>query len=226
MTLIIPHWPAPTTVHAFSSTKEEGNMAIHTGREQLRKELSLVNDPLWLHQIHSDIAIEYTDTVNLDTPPDADASYTHLPHHPCLVMTADCLPILICNTAGTEVAAIHAGWRGVLNGIIEKTIKSLESPPSELLAWLGPAIGPEALELNETIRLDFLTRNPQNGSAFKQRQDSWYADIYELGRICLRSVGVTHLYGGGFCTYSESERFFSYRRAAITGRMATLIFFA
>lgn len=237
--IISPDWPAPKNIHAFTTTRQGGvslppfdsfNLAMHVeddpqhvikNRQQLNQ--LTPQNPIWLNQTHSATAIALTHHSKQNQT--ADASYTTHSKLPCVVMTADCLPVLICNKQGSEVAAIHAGWRGLKAGIIENTIKQLSTAPQELMAWLGPAIGADAFELNNEIRLDFLACNPQNGVAFKQVNATWLADIYALARVSLNALKVKNIYGGEYCTFSDENRFFSYRRDGITGRMASLIWF-
>ncbi len=239
--MIIPNWPAPQNVRAYTTTREGGvsappyasfNLAMHVddnpqhvaqNREHFLQKVQLSQQPIWLNQTHSTVAVELTAATPNTTPQDADASYTRVARLPCTVLTADCLPLLVCNRQGTEIAAIHAGWRGLKDGVIENTIQQLTSKPADLLVWLGPAIGPTALELSNEIRLDFLHSNTQNSLAFKQVGSGWFADIYTLARISLKKVNVENVYGGDYCTFTDSNRFFSYRRDGITGRMASTI---
>ncbi len=237
---INPDWPAPPTIKAYTSTRVNGhskapfdsfNLATHVeddpeavsqNRQQLVRELTLPHEPIWLKQVHG------TTVVTLDNysgaEPEADAALTRRPNRVCTVLTADCLPLLLCDVNGKEVAAVHAGWQGLLAGVIDAAIESLNTPPENVLAWLGPAIGPDAFEINEEIRASYISRDKNNGSAFHQRNQSWYGDLYELARINLARHGIKHVTSGNFCTYRDSQRFFSYRRAqGLTGRMATLI---
>jgi len=140
-------------------------------------------------------------------------------------MTADCLPVLFCDKAGTRVAAAHAGWRGLAAGVLEHTVKTLApSPPQEILAWLGPAIGAQAFEVGEEVRETFVAHSPQAAQAFTAtRSQHWLADLYLLARQRLQHLGVQEIFGGNHCTYTDSDRFYSYRRDKTTGRMATLI---
>jgi YfiH family protein len=174
---------------------------------------------MWLEQTHSN------KVVCLDERPlnlQVDASYTLHSGIICAVLTADCLPILLSNESGTKIAAIHAGWRGLLSGIIENTINALHDP--DLIAWLGPAIGPNRFELGEDVQMAFCKKSSVFSSAFrKQENNKWLMDIYQLGRIILAERGVTNVFGGEFCTVTEKDRFFSYRRDSKTVLMATLI---
>jgi YfiH family protein len=153
----------------------------------------------------------------------ADASFSVEQGKVCAVMTADCLPVLFCDRAGSVVAAAHAGWRGLLDGILECTIAALPVVPGELLAWLGPAIGPERFEVGGEVRAAFVAHDAQAAACFRPHGDKWLADIYSLARQRLQAAGVTNIHGGGQCTVSDAERYFSYRRDGVTGRMATLI---
>jgi hypothetical protein len=139
-------------------------------------------------------------------------------------MTADCLPVLLCDENGSVVSAVHAGWRGLCDGVIEQAVRGMSVPPATLLAWLGPAIGPQAFEVGDEVRAAFIAQQPEAAAAFTAGAGGkWFADIYQLARMRLHALGITRIYGGGMCTFTERERFFSYRREGVTGRMATLI---
>jgi polyphenol oxidase len=232
-----PDWPAPSNIHAATTLRTGGvsqaefaslNPASHVGddpslvsqnRRLIKMQLNLPSEPVWLNQTHGNTAIKATTST---TPQQADASYTDQPGVVCTVMTADCLPLLVCSVDGTEIAAIHAGWRGLLAGIITNTINALQS--RDVLVWLGPAISPECFEVGAEVRSAFLTKSDNYATAFKQQSyDKWLADIYQLARINLAALGITKVYGGDFCTVTDHERFYSYRRDKVTGRMATLI---
>ena len=236
---IVPDWPAPVTVRAVSTTRQGGvspppyasfNLAEHVGddpahiaenRRRLMALAGLPAEPAWLEQVHG-TAVVAAETVL--TPVAADAAFTRAPGRPCVVMTADCLPVLLCDRAGTVVAAAHAGWRGLASGVIAATVARMGTPPMELLAWLGPAIGPKAFEVGEDVRAAFLAQDAGNAGGFRPSPAGrWLADLYALARRQLRGLGVSAVYGGKYCTFSEPERFFSYRRQNRTGRMATLI---
>jgi len=236
---IRPDWPAPANVHALVTLRSGGyssgpytsfNLAAHTednpetvqrNRELLREHFSLPAEPVWLQQVHSN-RIVYADTDATDAR--ADGSWTSSAGNVCVVMTADCLPVLICNQRGSKVAAAHAGWRGLHAGVIKNTITMLESDPAELMVWLGPAIGPLAFEVGAEVIRAFTDKNSENTSAFKQTDDQhWLCDLYKLARIELFELGITSVFGGNECTYTDEERFFSYRRDGNTGRMASLI---
>jgi YfiH family protein len=173
-----------------------------------------------LEQVHG---IQVVDAANSPSSPEADASFSFEKNIICSVMTADCLPVLICNRQGTKVAAAHAGWRGLQAGVIEATIDALQVSGNELLVWLGPAIGPEAFEVGDEVRTAFMDDMPEVEAAFKaSKPGHWFADIYYLARLRLQRKGIQAVYGGQFCTYNDPQ-FYSYRRQAKTGRMASLI---
>ncbi|MDP2783975.1 MAG: peptidoglycan editing factor PgeF, partial [Sulfurimicrobium sp.] len=157
--------------------------------------------------------------------PEADGSVARQPGVVCAVLTADCLPVLLCDRAGTVVAAVHAGWRGLADGVIEAAVKELAVEAGEILAWLGPAIGPRAFEVGGEVRQIFMAHDPAAELAFmpSASEGKWLADIYLLARQRLARIGVKQVYGGEYCTFAEMERFFSYRRDGATGRMASLV---
>lgn len=241
---ILPNWPAPTTVHAMCTTRKGGvsqgpfaglNLGAHVGDnlesvQQNRNWLGAqINASIqWLHQTHS-TQIEQLESVSTE-PLDADAAWTKQPYLACTVMTADCLPILICNQEGTQVAAIHAGWRGLLNGIIEASVAALMKgahPLShhEWLVWLGPAIGPNHFEVGQDVYDAFTQRDNGSTSAFRisSTKGKFLANLYELAKQRFQRIGIQHLYGGEYCTYSDPTHWYSYRRDHSTGRMASLI---
>lgn len=233
---LVPDWPAPNNIHAVTTLRTGGlstgcyaslNPATHVGddlnvvaqnRKIIRESLALPTEPVWLQQVHSNIAV---DSAKVESVQHADASYSHAANVVCTVMTADCLPLLVCSTDGACVAAIHAGWRGLLDGIITNTITAMST--NNLLVWLGPAIGPDCFEVGGEVREAFIEKSAAFARAFKQHGDRWLADIYQLARIELRTLGIDKVYGGDFCTVTEHERFYSYRRDKETGRMASLI---
>lgn len=236
--LITPDWPAPEGIRAASTLrgtiKERSpfggvNLGAHVGddparvkqnRERLAHHLGLPQPPAWLNQVHGIRCIE-ADPARC---PDADASYTRTPGIACIVMTADCLPVLFATRDGSAVAAAHAGWKGLCGGILESTLEALATP--DVLAWLGPAIGPKSFEVGPEVREAFLDRHPKATMAFnKTTKDRYHADLYQLARLILTQAGVasTSIFGGERCTYLEQDHFFSYRRDRTTGRMATLI---
>ena len=232
-----PDWPVPANVHAAATFRTGGfsqnfyasfNLAQHVGDEPaavaknrllLREALDLPSEPAWLSQIHSSIAVEAFPGMPLI---EADASYSAHPGIVCVVMTADCLPVLLCSSDGMEIAAIHAGWRGLLAGIIDNTVFAMQT--RKLYAWFGPAIGPGCFEVGGEVRSAFVARSQDFESCFIQcSENKWLADIYQLARFNLAQLGITQTYGGGFCTFTDQEKFYSYRRDKNTGRMATLI---
>ena len=242
MELIRPDWPAPAWVQACCTTRSGGvsggafaslNLGDHVGddpncvarnRARLRDRLGLPAEPLWLRQVHG------CEVAESDVAPSgcvADASVARSPGQVCAVMTADCLPLLLCDGSGQAVAAVHAGWRGLAAGVMERAVGALGVDPGQILAWLGPAIGPDAFEVGGEVRDQFLAVDPGAGQAFRAgAAGRWLADLYTLARRRLEQVGVREVFGGGYCTYSDPGRFFSYRRDGVTGRMAGLIWLA
>jgi len=236
---IVPDWPAPGCVRAVVTSRHGGvsrgaftsmNPADHVGdepaavaanRRRLEQRLQLPAAPLWLQQVHGATAVDAAAPGGMLQ---ADAAYACQPGVVCAVLTADCLPLLLCDRAGTCVAAAHAGWRGLAAGVIEHTVAAMGLPGSELLAWLGPAIGAAAYRVGSEVRDTFVAHDPQAVAAFSGGSDgSWQADLYRLARQRLADCGVHAVSGGGHCTFTESDRFFSYRRDGVTGRIASLI---
>jgi YfiH family protein len=236
---IVPQWPVPQNVHALVTLRSGGysagayagfNVADHTGddslavrrnRKLLREYFRLPAEPAWLQQVHSNRVI-LADQVAAGT--EADASWTASSDVVCVVLTADCLPVLISSRDGSKVAAAHAGWRGLHAGIITNTVRVLDTNPAELRVWLGPAIGPAAFEVGPEVVRAFKTRHADNVAAFRQKDEQhWLCDIYRLARLELARLGIESVHGGGECTYSDDQRFYSYRRDGDTGRMASLI---
>ena len=233
---LIPDWPAPAQVKACVTTRAGGvslapfdslNLGDHVedGLEAVlenRRRLSSAFDiqPAWLRQVHGVTVVE----ADPSRTAEADGSWTSTPGVACTSMTADCLPALFCNRAGTRVAAAHAGWRGLAGGVLEAALDSLGAEPAEVLVWLGPAIGPQAFEVGPEVREAFMQQLPITAEAFvpSRNPGKFMADIYKLARLRLAEQGVTAVYGGGFCTVND-PRFFSYRRSARTGRFASLI---
>lgn len=232
------NWAAPARVRTLVTTRSGGesqapwasfNLAMHVGddalavahnREALRAHLPA--EPAWLNQVHG---VHVVDAGKLGgTVPDADASVAHGAGAVCVVMTADCLPVLFCDKAGSVVGAAHAGWRGLADGVLEATVAAMGVPPGEILAWLGPAISPDAFEVGAEVRAHFVAHAAEAAAAFSDIGEGKYlADIYLLARQRLAEAGVTDVSGGEHCTVIERERFFSYRRDGVTGRMASLI---
>ena len=234
---IVPDWPAPPHVRALTTTRRGGhgggayasfNLATHVGDDAAivaanRRLLDehVAAPPRWLNQVHG---VHCVDAETAVDGAEADASFVRSPKRACAVLTADCLPLLLCDAGGTVVAAAHAGWRGLAAGVIEATVAAMRVPGDRLLAWLGPAIGPAAFEVGDEVRAEFLRDDAQAAAAFVAHGDGkWLCDLYALARLRLARLGVAQVAGGGFCTHAERERFFSYRRDGATGRMATLI---
>lgn len=194
--------------------------AVAENRRRLREALALPGEPDWLQQVHGSRAVVAGRERNCE----ADASFADRPGVVCAVLTADCLPVLFCDRAGTRVAAAHAGWRGLQAGILERAVERFTGDRSDILAWLGPAIGPEAFEVGEEVRDAFLTEDPGAAAAFRPSADGrWLADLYTLARRRLERAGVGAVFGGGWCTFTDAEHFYSYRRDGTTGRMAALV---
>lgn len=215
--MIRPEWPAPARVRAFVTTRAEGDMGSAAARRTLRA--LLPSEPAWLRQIHGTKVWELPATVG-----EGDAAFTRNPQTVCAVMAADCMPVLLTDEAATTVAAAHAGWRGLCAGVIETTVAAMQIPGDKTLAWLGPAIGPKAYEVGDEVRAAFIARDPAAESAFREAGPGhWLLDLYAVARQRLARSGVERITGGDFCTYTESERFFSYRRTRTSARMAALI---
>lgn len=236
---ITPNWPAPKTVRAYTTTRSGGkstgtyssfNLASHVkdnpdhvdeNRQLLIEHLKLKEEPRWLTQTHSATVLNAD---NITNAPTADASFTSSPNVICAVLTGDCLPILLCNTSGSEVAAIHAGWRSQAGDIIKNTLDAMNTPAHELIAWLGPGISQTAYQVGPEFKAQFLEKNPENEVAFKTTDNGIYADLYLLARIELENLSIKSIYSDAFCTYTDTKRFYSARRdGTFTGRMATLI---
>lgn len=234
---IAPDWPAPPNIHALVTTRGGGvsvapwdsfNLGDHVGddpaavaenRRRLRQHLPA--EPVWLTQVHG---VRCLDATQAHPGEEADAAFTRASGIVCSVLTADCLPILLCDEAGSVVSAAHAGWRGLAAGVIEATVASMGVSGEQLLAWLGPAIGPESFEVGGEVREAFIAHDPQAATAFvAQPGDKWLCDIYRLARQRLATLGIRRLAGADFCTVRDAARFYSYRRDGVTGRMATLI---
>lgn len=260
---IVPNWPAPANVRALVTTRQGGvstgpyasfNLADHVGddpaalaenRRILRAHLPA--EPVWIKQVHGTQCRDVSDCSNVKGRPipEADAAFSRQPGVVCAVLTADCLPVLLCDTAGTVVAAAHAGWRGLAAGVIEATIAALGVPGEALLAWLGPAISAAQFEVGDEVRERFCTHDPRAAQAFTTRPNApddpndpndpdgpcshngkWLCDIYLLARQRLVSLGVDRISSANFCTVRDAQQFFSYRRDGETGRMASLIWLA
>lgn len=234
---IVPDWPAPTRVRALITARSGGTSAgpyssmnlgqrvnddplkVEANRAALRR--FLPSEPKWLVQVHG---AQVADADRLEGSIEADAAVARKPGSVCTIMVADCLPVLLTDRAGSVVAAAHAGWRGLAGGVIENTLDAMRVPPSELIAYLGPAIGPSVFEVGADVRDAFLASGNEAAEAFApHKPGKWLADLFKLARQRLTRAGVSQIHGGGFCTYSDPERFFSHRRDKVSGRMAALI---
>lgn len=211
--LLVPEWGAPKNIHAFTTLKTYPIDHLST---------LLPSPPIWLKQVHSNIAVEAVPT---DAPEKADAVYTTEINRPCIVQSADCLPLLLCNHDGTKVAAIHAGWRGLSAGIIENTFHAINGVDDEWHVWLGPAIGPNRFEVGRDVYEAFTKHDPEAITAFQaQNKEKWLANLYLLAKQRLIKLGIKKVYGGTYCTYEQSDLFYSYRRdKTLTGKLVSLI---
>jgi len=240
---IIPDWPAPKNVHTLQTMRSGGcsaahynslNLGDHVGdsplavsRNRMLLSALLPSEPVWLKQVHGTTVVNAAQAMCW---PEADACVSSRAGAVCVVMTADCLPVLLCDEQGSVVGAAHAGWRGLCDGVIEQTVRAMNASPQTLMAWLGPAIGPQAFEVGEEVRAAFIAIHGEATAAFTPyplpfagEGKKWHADIYQLARLRLNALGITRIYGGGLCTHTDSTRFFSYRRDGATGRMGTFI---
>lgn len=239
---IIPEWPCPDNVRALFTTRNGGVSTNNLGKyaelnlgDHVEDDLTLVqqnrqllreylpSDPCWLKQIHGSKPV-WVDRMEIKDI-EADAALSQTKGVVCVVLVADCLPILICNRGGSVVCAIHAGWRGLASGVIENAVMATECDTSDLIAWLGPAISRLHFEVGEEVRNVFINQNSQFSPAFfaSTVKGKWYADLFLLAKLKLSNLGVGQIYGGEECTYSNPSRFYSYRRDNRTGRMAALI---
>ena len=232
--LIQPDWPAPANILAFSTSRCAGvstgpwtslNLGANCGDKKIHVEQnrSLLNDLLpapaqWMRQVHGTTVLRHRGFPGDEM--EGDAMVALKPGRVCAVLTADCLPVLFCSESGDRVAVAHAGWRGLASGVLQQTIDALDQSPDSLMAWMGPAIGPGAYEVGEEVTEAFAGEFP---AGFKRSGDRYLMDIYALARMKLEAAGLNAVYGGGFCTLTDEERFFSYRRDGVTGRMASLI---
>ncbi len=245
--LIVPDWPGlPPSVGALATTRGGGvssgpyddgaggggfNLGAHVGDrpDHVQRNCDLLQGllparPAWLAQVHG---ANVVDAATVAAPVEADASIALATGAVCAILTADCLPVLLCDAAGTVVGAAHGGWRGLAAGVLENTVACMrDAGAGEILAWLGPAIGPQRFEVGAEVLETFAAKNAAARAAFAPvagRADKYLADIYQLARLALAGAGVEQVAGGGWCTVSERQRFYSYRRDGVTGRMATLI---
>jgi len=237
---IQPQWPASAHVKALQTTRIGGvsaapyaslNLGAHVNDDPIavaknRQLLSpyLPSEPVWVNQVHG---VEVIDAATSGCLQNADASFTTKPNVVCVTMTADCLPVLLCDKKGSVVAAAHAGWRGLCDGVIEAAVARMQVPASEILVWLGPAIGPNAFEVGDDVKVQFLAQDGNAELAFRRHGDKWLCNMYLIARQRLNALGVTEVFGASvnedFCTYSDEARFFSFRRDNVTGRMASMI---
>lgn len=243
MQAIFPKWHVPSNIRAFTTTREGGvskapfesfNLGDHVGDEKsavktnrtlLVEKFHLPHSPLFLTQTHSTNVIQLPYSGNNF---EADAVYTNQPHQVCTVMTADCLPVLFTTKQGNEVAAAHAGWRGLCDGILEETVKYFQARPQDIIVWLGPAIGPLAFQVGKDVIEQFMRVDPIAEAAFiadPSQQGKYFGNLYQLATQRLNKLGITEISGGDHCTFNEKDRFFSYRREGKTGRMASVIWF-
>jgi YfiH family protein len=242
---ILPDWPAPPGVRALVTRRPGGvsrgayasfNLARHVGddpeaveanRARLRQTAGLPAEPLWLEQVHGIDVVEHTGQA-VASPPRADAAVAFGPGRVCVVMTADCLPVIFTDVDGTRVGVAHAGWRGLAGGVLQATVDALRVAPGRLLAWLGPAISQPAFEVGAEVRAAFVARNPEHEAAFvANAAGRFQADLYLLARQVLVRSGIREVHGGGRCTVAEADDFYSFRRdGGNTGRMATVAWLA
>ncbi|WP_394131149.1 peptidoglycan editing factor PgeF [Shewanella maritima] len=230
-------WPVPDNIGLVFTDRFGGisqapyaelNLGAHVGdesahvshnRDLLVSRYQLPSAPVWLEQVHSTKVLSNPDNISVVA---ADGSFTNQAHTVCAVMTADCLPVVICNQEGTEVSAVHAGWRGLCEGIIENALQLFDSPANSLIAYLGPAIGPNTFEVGAEVRAAFIKHDPKANECFIASGDKYLADIYQLAAQRLQRFGVQQIFSANECTVSNPQ-FFSYRRQAQTGRQATLV---
>jgi polyphenol oxidase len=233
-----PDWPAPSNVKALQTTRLGGlsmapyhslNLGDHVGDNpitvaQNRQLLAdvLPGEPVWLNQVHGTRVVDASLSRCLEN---ADASYSRHAKVVCVTMTADCLPVLLCDQTGTIVAAVHAGWRSLCDGVLEETIRAMEVPTNRLMAWMGPAIGPNAFEVGPEVKAQFMAHDAGAKAAFKpsKNADKWLGNLFLIAQQRLNAMGVHRIYGGGQCTYTNGDHYFSFRRDGVTGRMASLI---
>lgn len=236
---LVPDWPAPDRVRAFVTTRaggvsvgeyesmnlgaSSGDAPAHVARNRAIVRELLPAEPRWLAQVHGNM-VARLDEPSPGTPPQADAAITCTRDTVCTVLTADCLPLFLCDDSGERVGVAHAGWRGMAAGVIENAVSAMDAPPGSLLAWMGPAIGPEAFEVGPEVRDAFVAVDANAACAFRvHREGKFLADLYALARQRLARAGVTRVHGGGFCTVRERDRFFSYRREKKSGRMGAFV---
>lgn len=240
--LLLADWPAPRGVHGLTTLRAplgasqppfdrlnlgarcgDGPETVERNRRLLGELAGLPEPPRWLRQVHgTTVAVEPG-----EDEPEADAAVTATPGRVLAILTADCLPVLFAARDGSEVGAAHAGWRGLCDGVLEATVAAMRTQAGELLAWLGPAAGPQAYEVGDEVRAAFLAVDPRAAEAFAStRPGHWHCDLYALARQRLAAIGVARVFGGEFCTISDPWRFYSFRRDGRTGRMASLVWIA
>jgi YfiH family protein len=245
--LLHADWPAPPGITAFTTLRGPAgdsqapfarfNLGLRSGddadvvagnREMLHNALELPSLPRWLRQVHgTTVVVEPAVVADDADEPEADAAVTCTPGTVLAILTADCLPVVFAADDGSEVGVAHAGWRGLAAGVLEATVAAMRTPPERIMAWLGPAAGPQAYEIGQEVFDAFVARDPRAASAFMAtRPGHWRVDLYALARMRLAEIGVTRAYGGGLCTISDPQRFYSHRRDQRTGRMATLTWIA
>jgi YfiH family protein len=211
---VVPDWPAPANVRAFVTTRATGPLVVG---------VHVPSTPRWLSQVHG-TAVADLDEREGDDVAIADAAVTSVPGRVAVVRTADCLPVFICREDASRVAVAHAGWRGLAAGVLENTVAALGGAGERMMAWMGPAIGPAAFEVGPEVRAAFVSADAGAAGAFVPgRDDRFHADLYALARMRLARCGVTCVSGGGFCTFTEGDRFYSWRRARDSGRMGAFI---
>lgn len=240
---LVPDWPAPSNVRAFITTRHGGvsvgphasfNLGLRADEDPQTVDANrallyqhLPQTPKWLRQVHGTRVVDADTVDSAQDSPHADASVARQPNTVCAVMIADCLPVLFTNREGTHVAGAHAGWRGLAGGVIANTVERLREAgddPADLMAYIGPGIGPTAFEVGQDVYDAFTLPDPDAKQAFvPHRPGKWLADLFTLARRALGRAGITRVYGGGLCTYSDPARFYSYRRDKVTGRMAAFI---
>ncbi len=243
LTFIKPNWPASKAIKAYTSTRLGGfskppyqgfNLAFHVednfktvlkNRKLLSIELNLPSEPFWLDQRHTTDSL-YFSAENKNTIPVADASWADKPNLVSIIMTADCLPLLITNKSGTLVSAIHAGWQGLANGVVQKSIQALPENPANLMVWIGPAISQDFFEVGEDVRQAFVKKSAEFKTCFKEKQGvlhKYLANLPDLVKIILNKLGVQAIYSSDLCTFKNEDLFYSYRREGVTGRIVSLI---
>jgi len=235
---IKPNWPLPSNIHSISTTRHGGvslkpydsfNLAMHVddnngdvskNRQMLIDKLQLPADPIWINQIHGKTVLKASE---IHREKDADSTFTDEPYQVCVVLTADCLPVLISDRNGKKVAAVHCGWRGLQKKILTETLSKLQIPADETLVWFGPAISAKVYEVGTEVRENFM----DDTNAFVENgPKKWLCNLYQIARNELHRNGISAIFGGEYCTFTQKDQFFSYRRdGAATGRMATLIWF-